>query len=198
MVQKTINDYYEQLYEEFPNIPKSDIKRICNYGLKSIYLHNSYGCDVVLQRGNFWMYCGTLMKNALDFFQYYKRKLKTKLRILYKRNQIQWDGYYYFALTQDKYNLYKSQKSKKGRPKKKFTFNNIVLRKIYEECLIEDTAGVAIFKIPFISDLGFDKFMESLSTDKAELILEKETTKMKDIITSNYTYEIIKNKKYKK
>ena len=40
--------------------------------------------------------------------------------------------------------------------------------------------------------------MESISTDKAELILEKETTKMKDIITSNYTYEIIKNKKYKK
>ena len=26
MVQKTINDYYEQLYKEFPNIPKSDIK----------------------------------------------------------------------------------------------------------------------------------------------------------------------------
>ena len=37
-------------------------------------------------------------------------------------------------------------------------------------------------------DPHFDKFMESISTDKAELILEKETTKMKDILTSNYTY----------
>lgn len=197
MVQKTINDYYEQVCAEFPNIPKSDIKRILLYGWKQLYLHNSYGCDVSLQRGSFWMYCGQLCKNALEHYKYYKRKLKTKLRILYKRNKVQWDGYYYFALTQDKYNLYKSQKSKKGRPRKKFTFYNIVLRKIYDECIIEDNQSVAIFRIPFISDLGFDKFFEEFTTDKAELITEKTPTKMEDMLTSNYNYQIINNKKYK-
>lgn len=197
MVQKTIEDYYKELYKEFPNIPESDIKRILQYGWKQLYLHNSYGCDVILQRKNFWAYFGKLGKNALEHYKYYKKKLKTKLRILYKRNQIQWDGYYYFALTQDKYNQYKSQKSKKGRPKKKFTFENIVLRKIYDECIIYDTGGVAIFKIPMLDDLGFDKFIESITTDKAELVLEKSPTKMKDILTSEYNYEIINNKKYK-
>jgi hypothetical protein len=28
MKQKTINDYYEQIFKEFPTISKSDIKRI--------------------------------------------------------------------------------------------------------------------------------------------------------------------------
>lgn len=197
MRQKTIENYYEQLYAEFPDIPKSDIKRILQYGWKQLYLHNSYGCDVSLQRGNFWMYCGKLMKDSLEYFQYYKRKLKIKLRILYKRNKVQWDGYYYFALTQEKYNQYKSQKSKKGRPKKIFTFNNVILRKIYDECIIEDVQGVAIFRIPMLSDIGFDKFYEVLTTDKAELVIEKPTTKMTDILTSNREYQIINNKKYK-
>lgn len=143
------------------------------------------------------MYCGKLCKDALEHFKYYKRKLKTKLRILYKRNKIQWDGTYYFALTQEKYNQYKALKNKKGRPKKKFTFNNITLRKIYEECLLEDVGGVAIFKIPILGDLGFDKFLPEITTDKAELIEEKLPTKMKDILTSNYSYDIINNKKYK-
>ena len=42
---KYVNDYYEELYKMFPEVPKSDIKRIVNYGWKQIYLINSYGCD---------------------------------------------------------------------------------------------------------------------------------------------------------
>ena len=47
---KTIQDYYEQISQEYPNIPLSDIKRILQYGWKSLYLHNSYGGDVLLRR----------------------------------------------------------------------------------------------------------------------------------------------------
>ncbi len=198
MQQKTINDYYEQIYAEFPTVPKSDIKRILQYGYKSLQLANSYGGDVTLERGNFWFYCGRLFKSALDHFNYYKKKLKVKLRVLYKRNSIAWDHYYYFSLYQSAYDQYKSQIKKRGRPRKKFTFHNIVLRKIYEECLIEDTNGVAIFRVPMLGDLGFSKFYPEFTTDKLELVTEKETTKMKDILTSNYDYQIIKNRKYKK
>lgn len=198
MVQKTINDYYDQVCAEFPNVPKSDVKRILLYGWKQLQLHNSYGCDVILQRNNFWMYCGRLGKDALKHFNYYKRKLKTKLRILYKRNKIPWDGYYYFALSQNKYDYYNSQKKSKGRPRKKFIFKNIMLRKLYEECIVEDSESVAIFKIPMVSDLGFSTFLQELVTDKAELVEEKSTTKFKDIMPSNYEYQIMKCKKLKK
>lgn len=32
MKEKEISDYYEKLYEKFPNVPKADIRRIVNYG----------------------------------------------------------------------------------------------------------------------------------------------------------------------
>lgn len=197
-VIKTINDYYEQLFKEYPDVPKSDIKRILQYGYKSLYLHNSFGGDVMLERGNFWFYCGNLCKDGLKHFQYYTKKLLTKLRVLYKRNKIEWDGYYYFALSQAKYDFYKAQQKKRGRPRKKFTFTNIILRKLYDEVLLKEINGVAIFRIPVISDIGYSKFYYTLTTDKAELVTEKEHTRMRDIMTSCHEYKILKNKKYKK
>ena len=198
MVQKTINDYYEQIFTEYPTIPKRDIKRILQFGYKSLYLLNSYGCDVVAEKGKFWIYCGRLFRNALDHYNYYKKKLKTKLRVIYKRNRAGWDGYYYFSLNQKQYDLYKSQIKRRGRPKKKFTFNNIVLRKLYEECLVTDTSSVAIFRVPMLGDVGFDRFCYTFTTSQAELVTEKKTSKMKEIMPYYHDYEILKNKKYKK
>ena len=130
MVLKTIQDYYDQICEEYPTIPKSDIKRILQYGFKSLYLHNSYGGDVLINRKGFWFYCGQLMNNSIRWFEYYKRKMRIKLRVMYKRKQIPWNGYYYFALSEKQYNEYLGQKTKRGRPKKKFTFS---LRENYIE-----------------------------------------------------------------
>lgn len=48
-----------------------------------------------------------------------------------------------------------------------------------------------------VSDLGFEKFIPELTTNQVELVTLKKHTKMKDILTSNYDYKIIKNKKYK-
>lgn len=199
MVQKTIQDYYEQVYKEYPNIPKSDIKRILQYGWKSLYLHNSYGGDVLLSRLGFWFYCGQLMCDSIKWFNYYKRKMIIKLRILYKRKQIEWDGYYYFALSKNQYEKYLSQKNKKGRPKKIFTFNKVLLYKIYDECNISENSKIAIFKIPMLLDMGFTNYKEQLITDKAELCLVRQPLKLNDILLSNYDYEFITDraKKYK-
>ena len=199
MVQKTIQDYYEQVYKEYPNIPKSDIKRIFQYGWKSLYLHNSYGGDVLLSRLGFWFYCGQLMCDSIKWFNYYKRKMIIKLRILYKRKQIEWDGYYYFALSKNQYEKYLSQKNKKGRPKKIFTFNKVLLYKIYDECNISENSKIAIFKIPMLLDMGFTNYKEQLITDKAELCLVRQPLKLNDILLSNYDYEFITDraKKYK-
>lgn len=203
MIQKTIQDYYEEIYKEYPNIPKSDIKRILQYGWKSLYLHNSYGGDVLLNRLGFWFYCGQLMNNSINWFNYYKKKMKVKLRVMYKRKQIEWNGYYYFALSDDQYKEYLNQKNRKGRPKKKFTFNKVMLYKIYDECNISESNKVAIFKIPTLLNMGFTNYKEQLVTDKAELCLVREPLKLDDILLSNYDYEYIadnlrkyKNKKY--
>ena len=119
---------------------------------------------------------------------------------MYKRKHIQWDGYYYFALSQSQYDEYLSQKNKKGRPKKKFTFSKVVLYKIYDECNIVESSKVALFRVPYLIDLWFTQFKEEFITDKSELILVREPLTFNDILLSNYNYQFISDdlRKYNK
>lgn len=190
-VQKTIQDYYDIIIQKYPTIPKQDIKRILLYGWKSLYLHNSYGGDVLLKKHKFWLFCGTLTNNSIRYFNYYKRKIRLKLRVMYKKKKIQWNGYYYFALSKNDFDNYKSLINKRGRPRKNFSFNKIILYKIYDECAISESGKVAIFKTPMPLDLGFTLYKEIFNTNNIELVLEREPLKLKDILTSNYNYEFI-------
>jgi hypothetical protein len=69
-------------------------------------MHNNYGADVLLQSPTLWLYCGKLMKDSIKYFNYYKRKMITKLRICHRRLEIPWDGYYYFGLNKNQYEKY--------------------------------------------------------------------------------------------
>ena len=190
-VIKTIQDYYEKLYEEYPTIPKEDIRRICLFGIKSLNIHNNYGGDVLISRKGFWFYCGQLMNNSLHYFNYYKRKIRVKLRIMYKRKNIPWDGYYYFALSQDQYDNYLEQKNKKGRPRKNFTFSKIVLYKIYDECSIAESGKVAIFRIPYSAEFGLSLYTTILTTSQSELVLVRKPLTFNDVLLSNYNYQFL-------
>lgn len=194
-IVKKVQDYYEKLFELYPDIPKKDIQKIMQFGLRSFLLHNNYGADVLLQSPTLWLYCGKLMKDSIKYFEYYKLKMITKIRINYKRFEIPWDGYYYFGLHQNQYNEYLKQKNKKGRPKKHFKYGNVVLYKYFDECNLRNSGAVAIFKIPFQMYLGISLYKPNFKTDKAELILERNPLTFKDILASNYQY--ITKKKYK-
>lgn len=189
--EKSIQEFYELIFEKYPTIPKKDIKRILQFGFKSFYLHNSYGGDVLVNRKDFWFYCGRLMNDSLKYFTYYKRKIAIKLRVMYKRKQIKWNNTYYFGLNEHQYAEYLNQKNSKGRPRKKFKFSKVFLYKIYDECNIWESHSVALFKIESVLDLGFKVYKEELITDKAELICEKDPLKFEDILLSKYNYEFI-------
>ena len=110
MELKKVQDYYEELFKLYPDVPKRDIKRIMQFGLKSFLMHNNYGGDVLLQSPSMWLYCGKLMKDSVKYFEYYKRKMIIKLRINHRRLEIPWDGYYYFGLYQSQYDEYLKQR----------------------------------------------------------------------------------------
>ena len=141
------------------------------------------------------------MRNSIEWFLYYQRKIKVKLRVMYKRKKIEWDGYYYFSLTKNQYEAYLAQKhTGRGRPKKNFTFEKVYMYKIYDECCIMNNAGIAIFRFPSSWDRGFNFYYPKLKTDQAELILTRDTMKFKDILLSEYDYQFITDelRKYKK
>lgn len=188
---KTISDYYSQIYEMFPLINKADINRILNFCWKSLYLHNSYGGDTVLSQKGFWCYIGNLKKDPLKHFYYYIRKLTVKLRVLYKRKKIDWDGYYYFALSDSQYSNYISQKNKKGRPRKNFNFGSAYLYQILDECKINEHYKRYIFRVPFIARVKQKFFIKELISKDAELIITREPLKFKDILIHENKYEVL-------
>lgn len=188
---KTIKDYYQILYSMFPSVPESDIRKILSFSWKSLYLHNSYGGDVIIKSLDIWCYIGEIKRDSLQHFFYYIRKLTIKLRILYRRKKIEWNGYYYFALSDSQYEQYLKQKKKRGRPRKYFNFGSVYLYQIFDECKINEYYKKYIFRIPYISRLNTKYFVKELITDKAELIITRESLKFKDILVHDNEYEYL-------
>lgn len=190
-INTTIKNYYEPIFNKFPTVSKSDIKLILNFAWKSLYLHNSYGGDTLIKDDYIWFYVGNLKKNPLDHFDYYVRKLTIKLRVLHKRNNIKWDGYYYFGLSDDAYQHYLEQKNSKGRPKKRFNYGAVFMYKILDECKVREHSYRYIFRIPYITEVNYKFYVPKLITDKAELIITRDPLKFKDILTSNNKYDVL-------
>ena len=189
--ERTLKDYLEQIYSMFPQVPQIDIDKILKFSWRSIYIHNSYGGDVLIQGKGIWYYIGKLKKNPLDHFHYYIKKLTVKLRVLYRRKKIEWNGYYYFALSESQFQTYQSQINKKGRPKKYYNYGNVYLYQILDECKINEYYKKYIFRIPIISRLKIKQYTKELITDKAELIITREPLKFKDILVYDNEYEFI-------
>lgn len=188
---KTVSDYYEQMYEKFPDVSKSDIKRILSFSWKSLYLHNSYGGDTFITGKDLWCYIGYLKRDSIEHFLYYIKKLTIKLRVLYKRKKIPWDGYYYFALSQRQYDNFIGTKKKRGRPKKKFTFEKIYLYQILDECKIQESSKQYIFRIPYIDTVKLKFYMPKITTSQAELIITRDSQKFKDILVYENDYDFL-------
>lgn len=190
-VSKTIKDYYEIIQEKFPRIPITDLKKILNYGWKSLYLVNSYGGDSLVQDYTFWFYIGSLYRDSIKHFDYYKMKLCNKFRVMYNRHKIPWDGYYYFALTETQYRDYKNKLNKRGRPKTKFTFEKLFLYKLYDECSVARSGYKYLFKVKYPIDLGFKIYNEKITLKNIQFIKEREPLKFEDILVFNNEYSYI-------
>lgn len=186
-----IKDYYERVQSFFEGIPISDIKIILSFAWKSLYLHNSYGGDTLVTSNSFWCYIGNLKKNSLKHFVYYIRKLIVRFRVLSKRKKIPWDGYYYFALTDKQYEQYLQQNSKRGRFKKYFTFHDVMLYSILDECRLSEYNNKYIFRLGTGVFNKCKYYIKELRTDKAEVFEIRKPLKFEDILISNHEYELL-------
>lgn len=182
MQVKYVKDYYESVQKKFPDVSIQDIKRILNFGFKSLYLANIYGGDVHIQDKDLWLYIGNLTSNSIKHFINYKRKLVIKLRILNKRLNKNWDGYYYFGVSEKQQLQIETQKNKKGRPRKYFNYGNVMLYKYLNECEIEESDKQYIYRVPFICEIGVKCFNKNFISDKSELIIKRNPLTLNDLI----------------
>lgn len=166
MELKQLQDYYDQVKERFPDLEMWEIDKILKHGMRSFYMVNVYGADVLLKHKSFTMYFGKLFRNNLIFYKYWRLKHKIKLRIKWKRDKRRWDGYYYFGLTEEDYQSY--FKNKKGRIKKKVNIQKLYGYKIPEECFL-DQKFKYFFKFKH-EDVGFTLYYDEYLTRNVEYI----------------------------
>lgn len=105
---------------------------------------------------------------------------------MFRRTKAEWDGYYYFGITENQYQEYLRQ----GRKKVK-TFKNIKLYKLLEECKISEHSKPYIFRLNEDKTAWFSKFYREIKTKNAELIIQRDPLKMKDILTSENKFKYI-------
>lgn len=191
--ETTINDYLPRLYEEFPDIPKKDIRKIVEYGWRLIYIATLCGCDIQIysQTNNFWIYIGQLTKNSLRHFFYYKNKLLRKFRFMYKRLYPETDEYYYFSISKQEYEQYIKETSKKGRKKKHFSFDKKIVFKYLCTCKV-DAFNKAILKFKPPCNLGYSFYYKKLECSYPTLVRKPlDNASMQDILVENNDYELL-------
>lgn len=183
--------YYEKVKERFPDLTYREIDTIIKFGLRSMFINCGYGGDILLKAPYFTMYIGKFFKDKLMYTKYKILKESIKLRIKYKRSKTQWDGYYYFGLSEEEFQDYLSNfkntgmgNSSKGRRRKKIIFKKIKCYKLLDECKLH-TINKHIFKIKFPEDFGFSFWKENYATYNAQYILRR-----KDKEWEHIEYEI--------
>lgn len=190
---KTVNDLLPELCEAFPTVPPKDIKMIVEFGFRALYYYNLRGCDTIVSstKHKFWFYIGELRRDSMKHFNYYKRMLRRKLRILYSRSKVEWDGYYYIGLSEDEYNEFITPR--KGRKRKYYSYNNKCALKIYDESKLYYSWCKAIIKFPSRIDLGYTFYKKELTIESPEIVMVREKPDtFQDVLISNNNYELIK------
>ena len=199
---KEVRDYVDDVQKKFPEVSKKDIERILKFGFRVLHLHESYGGDILLkshQIPNFFFLLGELTFSNIKHFQYYVRKMITKIRVIFNKSKPIYNGYYYFALSEKQYKeRIMDKQSPLGKKKKKFEYGPIMLYKVEKECLVKEYNNPYIYRIPIITELRFKIFKRSLITTEAEFLYKRETKGFKNVGFNNYRElkkEILKKNK---
>ena len=70
MIIRKYTDYVDKVHEKFPDVPIKELQTIMRFGLRSFYLHNLYGGDVLLKSPYFTLYSGKMFSDNLVFYHY--------------------------------------------------------------------------------------------------------------------------------
>lgn len=182
----TVNDYVDDVWKEYPELSREEVKRILVYGWKMILQYVSFGNDISILSQKFFFFIGKIPVSALAAFNTYCYKLAKRIQYMFRRTKAKWDGYYYFARNDNQYEDYIKQNKRKYK-----VFQNVMLYKLLEECKIKEHSKSFIFRLSEDKTAWFQKFYKEIKTDKAELIIQRDPLKMKDLLTSENKFKYI-------
>lgn len=124
MKVKKINDYVDSVHEKFPELSRDEVKKILVYGWKMILQYVRAGNDVSMITNKEFMFIGQIPQSRLAVFNNYCYKLSRRIAYMFQRTKSKWDGYYYFARTENQYLDYLTQNKRNIKYLRMFFFTN--------------------------------------------------------------------------
>lgn len=109
MKLKEYDSYLEELENEFPELKGSSIDKIVKHGLNYILKYRKTGVDFYINDNinlNYYMYFGDISTTEKERNKIHLKKKARKLRHLYVSSKKEYDGYYYFGLTNEQKEKY--------------------------------------------------------------------------------------------
>lgn len=188
----TIADYVDKVHEKYPKVPLSDIKKILRYGWNQFLSYNRLGCDINICTDEFYLLSGRIPIKRLKQYKLYQHKLARKLRVMFMKKHMKWDGYYYFCINRREYEEeYLPQVKKPEGIHERITFHNVKLYKLQDECKAQHTYPKYMFRVPYIADFGYCLFLKEYTPAKCELLGFIPAWKFHDLLITRNQYEIL-------
>ena len=181
-----VDDYVDVVCESYPELSREEVKRILTYGWKMILQYVSYGNDVSMISSKFFLFIGKIPISKMAVFNTYCYKLAKRIQYMFRRTKSKWDGYYYFARTENQYIDYLKQNKRKYK-----VFKNVMVYKLLEECKIKEHSKPYIFRLEEDLTAWSQKFYKEIKSDKVELVIQRDPLKMKDLLTSQNKFKYI-------
>ena len=185
-MEKTTKDYVKEIQKEFPMFSEKEINDIMLAGFRRLHYFIKLGCDIFFKSSRIYgylIYFGNLTFNSAKHFRYYDWKYARRLRVLWNLNKLnrEWNGYYYFGLTDSKY----EEVFNSGRKKKFYTFEHLRIYKIFDE-LTPKKRYTRFYRIKGFPDIGFTYYLKSHTLESPEYIGYREKDKIIKLI--NYSF----------
>ena len=146
----------------------------------------SAGNDVSFLTNKNLVFFGKIPSSGLTAFKTYCYKLSKRIAYMFQRTKANWDGYYYFTRSENQYKEYLEQSRKKYK-----VFKNVFLYKLLEEVKIKEPSQPYIFRLKEDKTGWMRKYYPEIKTKNAELIIQRDSLTMQDIMTSQNKFKYI-------
>ena len=183
---KYVDDYIDRLQEKYPNVLRSDIKKIVNFGFRLMFRLVRRGLDVQIQNKDLWFYIGELTNDSVRHYHYYKRKLLLKIRYIFEQKH-KWDGYYYTAVPEEYY-----KKLTKKTPIRTIHLTNATMFKCLDAAKVYYNNMKHFIRFKPIVDLGYSYYKENVTLKQVKLVYSRDKAMaLKDLMIDSKNYEIV-------
>lgn len=181
----TIKDFLPQICNQFPELTKTEVKKILVHGFRRMHSAIKYGCAISIQTSkkiNCVAHIGAIYLKPEKQIKEYSIRRDKKLRKIEGWKKTPFDGYYYIGLNSTAFEDW-VQLNQKTRTVLRFT--NVIPRKIKEEIYYK-AKHLHIFRFKREDFKGWAYWAENLKLRNAEYIGEALDRKF---IPSNKTWK---------